>query len=186
MPVSARAFGLAAGAALALTAATSFAEEPCDRAAEPADTSPRASAKLAVGPGYRRLFSTWVLGADAELSLGRQTRLGAWYVNLGGLKGDTAYALSTTQGVLGGSWEFRAGAARFGLGGRATYVAIERATTGHAMTDWGVGVKGFASYDLVPFDGHAFYVAAAFTGDFMQGGQKPALWGPTADVGIRF
>jgi hypothetical protein len=139
-----------------------------------------------VGPGYRRLFSTWVAGADAELSLGRQTRLGAWYVNLGGLKGETAYGLSTWQGALGGSWELRVKALRLGLGGRATYVEIERATTGHPMSDWGLGVKGFASYDLVPFDGHAFYLSAALTGDFLLNGQNPALWGPTADVGIRF
>ncbi len=182
--------GLLSREALADTAPGTLREpcEPCGRASTAPESPRRALATLELGLGQRRLLSTWIAGAEGRLSLGANARYGAWHVDLESLRGSTAHSLDAFTLSLGGSWEFRADALRYGLGGRATYLCIARATGGDPMRDAGLGLRAFASYDVVPLGAQAFYLALALTADFMLRGEgdRAALWGPSLSVGYRF
>ncbi|MBW2534602.1 MAG: hypothetical protein JRI55_24125 [Deltaproteobacteria bacterium] len=147
------------------------------------------AAKLRVGPAYRQLFFSSILAVDADVSLGAQTGLGGFYGTLGALYGSTIEGLWTLQIPVGATWEAPVmEGLHVGGGPNASFLAIKRATTGNLMTDMGVGLHAFGSYDVFADDDAAIFVELDLAGDYHLAGDAwpPALlYGATLGLGVR-
>jgi hypothetical protein len=146
------------------------------------------SAKLWAGPSYQRFYDLTLYGADLGVSLGAQRGISGWYGEIEANFGRTEHGLSTYQGWFGGSWEGTIDRLRLGVGVHVGFLGVQRATTGDLITGIGAGFFGFASVDLIQSDaGHALYVAARMSANWMDGGpDSPLLWGPNASLGWRY
>lgn len=148
------------------------------------------SSKLSAGFAYRNLYGIPILAADLQLALGAATRRGSFYGTLGAMLGDTQYGLPVRQIVIGGAYEGAVSKRiRLGVEPRVTYIAITRATSGHAMSDLGLGVHVAGSVDLFHVGWFVMHLGARAGLDVFPGGDSPTtplLLGATAFAGFRY
>jgi len=147
------------------------------------------AAKLRVGPAYRQLFFSPIVLVDADIGLGAQSRYGGIFGTFGAMYGSTIEGLWTMQIPVGVTWEAPViEGLHIGGGPNASFLAIKRATTGNLMTDMGVGLHAFGTYDVVADAQAALYLELDLAGDYHLAGEPwPAvfMYGATLGVGVR-
>jgi hypothetical protein len=147
------------------------------------------AAKLRVGPAYRHLFFSPIVLVDADFGLGAQTSYGGIFGTFGAMFGSTIEGLFTMQIPVGATWEAPVTEGlHVGGGPSVSFLGIKRATTGNLMTDFGVGLHGFGTYDVYADDQAALYLELDVAGDYyLSGDAVPAvlLYGATLGVGVR-
>lgn len=127
---------------------------------------------------FREIFDLSAYAAGLELSLGAE---GARHGGHGAIRvsrGETAGGLPISEYALLGNYEVHFSALRFGAGGAATWLKIQR-VTGKGSLD-GLGIEAFVrvGYDLGELSG------PYLMGQFEVGSLN--IWGPTAYLGYRF
>jgi hypothetical protein len=147
------------------------------------------TAKLWAGPAYRRVFDVNIYAVDMSVAVGGQHGRSGFYGGVSGLVGKTDHGLATYQIRPGFTWEGRLDRVHLGLGLDVSYLAVQRATTGSYMDAFGVGALAFGTVDLVSGDGHALFLGAKMSAEWLSGqgnAETPFMWGPSAMLGWRY
>jgi len=154
----------------------------------PAPTT-RAHLLLTTGVDYRRIYDIGMtLGHLAVgLAVEQPTTRRAGFFGVEIMGGATEYGLAVVDYRLGGGLEWRFGRFRPGFGADVGWLTIARATTSDSAKTLWLGIYGQATLDLVDFGaGEALYLGARLGFDLLGAPPSPLVWGPSADVGVRF
>jgi hypothetical protein len=144
------------------------------------------SAKLFVGPAYRRVYRISILAADIGLAAGAQTSSGGWYGTVHTLIGSTRYGLHTFELSTGFSWEWAIDRLHLGLNPQTSYIQFSRTTNEQLMQDAGFGIFGFATVDVIRTKPLALILGVRGGGNCYMFGQDTWVYGITGAAGVRY
>lgn len=160
--------------------------------APPPRSTSRYSTELYTGFDVRGLYGTGFYGARIGIAPGVDLEHVAIHAALEGFFGSTASGLATGQFRIApeflGTW----GRVRFGGGPATSFFFIRRATNGHSMWDWSLGLALKLSVDVIQFDERrALYLALTggidgFLFSVSKNAGSPALYSGALLVGSRF
>lgn len=165
---------------------------PSYYAPPPPPSTSRYSTELYAGFDVRGLYGTGFYGARIGVAPGADLEHVAIHAALEGFFGSTASGLATGQFRVAPEFLGRWGRVRFGGGPATSFFFIRRATNGHSMWDWSLGLALKLSVDVIQFDERrALYLALTggidgFLFSIGKNAGSPALYSGALLVGSRF
>lgn len=197
-----RALIAASVVASALSAHIAAAEELRGGSSAPKTENPASAAKsdthtfvrASLGGSARGLWDVPVLGGEADVGVGIDTRAGSYSLGLSFFAGSTDATFLTLHGTAGLDMAWRVGIVRLGLEPRVGYIGMERITTDRQFGAYTFGAALHGSIDLYARHGTTFALGLQPTADaaIALGSDGPGtpdaapLYGGRAFVEIRY
>ncbi len=139
-------------------------------AAEPSDSAEHAERDAAIpnkthlairasaGGSARAIYDSFVLGAEADVAVGFDSRFGSYALAAAFFGGVVEGGFTALHGTMGLEAAWPVGDFRFGVRARVGYLDVDRMTTERQFGAYSAGLVGRASYDVSRSDGVAFAI----------------------------
>jgi hypothetical protein len=131
---------------------------------------------------YRGLYDLSILGGGLALSIGGEGSSLGGHANLHFLDGRSTAGLQVFEWGVTGTIEWRVDSVRMGLGGGWTYFGVQRKTDGSYLQSFGPVALLRAGYEFG--DRSAPFILIDCQVQLQGGGAL--VWGPTAQLGVKF
>jgi hypothetical protein len=161
---------------------------------EPSDSSAHTFVRASVGGAARGLYDSPMLGGEAALGIGIDTRSGAYSLGLSFFAGSTEGGFLTLHGTAGLDLAWRVGIVRLGFEPRVGYIGLDRETTDRQFGAYTFGLAIHGAVDVFDKNGTSFAIgleptadaAVALGSDGPSDGAAAPLYGGRAFFEIRY